>query len=242
MAEAELKVAIITGASSGVGAETAVLLAEAGYSVALLARRAERLDQVLARIAEEVPDAPGGAMAVPTDVTDPEAIRQAGEAVLARFGRVDALVNCAGNAPLMPIEKITPGVYRECMDANVGAVVLLTAAVWPTFKKQKRGVVVNVSSMSSIDPFPGFSLYAAAKIGVNMFTKCTADEGARFGVRAVAVAPGAVETPMLRQNFSEKVLPREKTLDPVEVAEVIRDCVTGARAFEAGEVIVVESP
>ncbi|MFA9479460.1 SDR family NAD(P)-dependent oxidoreductase [Phycisphaerales bacterium AB-hyl4] len=240
MADDTGKVAIVTGASSGIGAETAVLLAEAGYHLALLARRADRLDQVALRIADEVPDAPGSVIALPTDVTDPQAITRAGEAVLERFGRVDALVNCAGNAPLLPIDKITPEIYRDTIDANLGATVLLTATLWPTFKKQRAAVVVNVSSMSSIDPFPGFAMYAAAKIGVNMFTQCTATEGAKLGIQAVAIAPGAVETPMLRQNFSEKVLPREATLDPVEIAEVIRDCILGRRDFKPGETIVVD--
>ncbi len=98
--------------------------------------------------------------------------------------------------------------------------------------------MVNVSSMASIDPFPGFSIYAASKLAVNMFTRCIAQEG----LRAVAIAPGAVETPMLRGLFDESVIPRDKALDPAEVAKVIVDCITGNRAFESGEVITVPSP
>ena len=86
--------------------------------------------------------------------------------------------------------------------------------------------MVNVSSMASIDPFPGFATYAAAKIGV----------------KAVAVAPGAVETPMLRSMFNEQMIPKDKALSPEQVAKIITDCITGERAFTSGETIAVPSP
>jgi NAD(P)-dependent dehydrogenase (short-subunit alcohol dehydrogenase family) len=85
-------------------------------------------------------------------------------------------------------------------------------------------------------------MYASAKAAVNMFTLCTAREGAAIGVRAVALAPGAVETSMLRGLFDEKAIPHDKTLTPEQVATVIRDCLTGARRFTSGETIPVPSP
>ena len=239
---AEQKVAIVTGASSGVGRDTACLLAEAGYSLALLARRQEKLDETVRMIRQERQDIADDALTITCDVSDAHAIQQAVEQVLGKFGRIDAVANVAGSAPLMPIEKITPEIWRACIDTNLTSVVAMTAAVWPTLQKQKSGVIVSVSSMSSIDPFPGFSMYAAAKIGVNMFTSCTASEGEKYNIQAVAIAPGAIETPMLRQNFPEKVLPTDKTLDPVDVAAVIRDCITGDRDFKPGETIVLDSP
>ena len=108
--------------------------------------------------------------------------------------------------------------------------------------RQGDGVIVNVSSIASVDPFPGFSVYAAAKVAVNMYTKCAAEEGKKIGVKVGAIAPGAVETPMLRQIFNEKMLPQEKTLDPYEVAEAIADCITGKRNYTPGETIMMPSP
>lgn len=232
---ADDRIAIVTGAGSGIGRAVAVQLGEAGYCVVLVSRNREKLEQTA-----ELVD--GETFIYPADVADPDAVTMLIEDVLASFGRIDALVHVAGSAEVLPIEQITPEHWRRTVDVNLTAAVLLTAAVWPTFKEQRSGVVVNVSSMASIDPFPGFASYAAAKIGLNMFTQCTAREGEAIGVKAVAVAPGAVETPMLRSMFNEKMIARDKTLSPDAVAEVICDCVTGERDFVNGETIALPSP
>ncbi len=234
------RVAIVTGASDGVGRETAVLLAEAGYDLALIARREDRLHATVAGISERLGTSEHRTLVLPTDLTNDADTRAAALRVVEHFGRVDAVANVAGNAPLMPIEELTPAIWRQCIDTNLSAIVMMTAALWPTFRQQQAGVIVNVSSMASIDPFRGFSAYAAAKVGVNMFTRCTADEGEAIGLKAVALVLGAVETPMLRGLFSEDVLPRDQTMSPVTVATVIRDCIVGSYAFENGQTIVME--
>ena len=231
----EDRIAIVTGAGSGIGRAVAVQLGEAGYCVVLISRNREKLEQTA-----ELVD--GETFIYPADVSDPDAVTMLIEDVLASFGRIDALVHVAGFAEVVPIEQITPEHWRQTVDVNLTAAVLLTAAVWPTFKQKRSGVVVNVSSMASIDPFPGFSTYAAAKIGLNMFTQCTAREGEPIGVKAVTVAPGAVETPMLRSMFDEKMIPKDKTLKPDAIAEVICGCVTGERYFKNGETIALPSP
>lgn len=234
------KVAIVTGASSGIGKAAAIMLAREGFDVALVSRRRAALEQAAGEIARAVPAA--RTLVIPADLHDAAAPAQVVEQTLAQFSRIDALINSAGSAPLMPIAKVTPDNWRECVDANLSYVVLMTAAAWPTFVKQRSGVVVNLSSMASIDPFPGFAIYAAAKIGLNMFTFCTAREGEPIGVRAVAIAPGCVETPMLRANFGTDMVPAEKALAPEAVAQVVLDCVLGRRSFKPGETIVVPSP
>ncbi|MEX0886195.1 MAG: SDR family oxidoreductase [Phycisphaeraceae bacterium] len=234
------RVAIVTGASDGIGRETAVLLAQAGYDLALIARRRDRLDETAARVTDALGSTDHRTLILPTDLTDDHATRAAALTVVEHFGRVDAVANVAGHAPLMPIEALTPDIWRQCIDTNLSAIVMLTAALWPTFRRQQRGTIVNVSSMASIDPFPGFAAYAAAKVGVNMFTKCTADEGSAIGLKAVALVLGAVETPMLRSLFSEDVLPRDQTMSPITVATVIRDCIAGSYPFDNGQTIVLE--
>jgi 3-oxoacyl-[acyl-carrier protein] reductase len=231
----EDKIAIITGAGSGIGRAAAVQLGDAGYCVVLVSRSRNKLEQTAELVQGET-------FVCPADLSDPRAITMLTEDVLASFGRVDALVNVAGCAQLLSIDQITPENWRQTIDVNLSAAVLLTAALWPTFKTQNSGVVVNVSSMASIDPFPGFSIYAAAKTGLNMFTQCTAQEGEPIGVRAVSIAPGAVETPLLRSMFDEQTIPTDKTLAPDAVAAVICGCVTGERVFENGKTIPLPSP
>ncbi len=217
--------AIVTGAGSGIGKQTAIQLREQGYRVVLVGRTRAKLEAT----AQQCTDT----LVIEDDLAKPLAASR----IVAAAGRVDALAHVAGHAPNMPINDLTSDVITECMEINLGAAARLAAAAWEPLK-QSDGVIVNVSSVASIDPFPGFAIYAAAKVGVNMFTRCIAQEG----VRAVTVAPGAVETPMLRGIFDEAAIPRDKTLDPADVARVIVGCITGERAFESGEVIVVPSP
>lgn len=234
-------VCIVTGAGSGVGRDTACLMAEAGFRTVLVSRTEEKLQATAELIREEVENPPE-CLILPADLTDHEACERVVEQTIEKFGRVDALANVAGDAPLQPIGKITPEIYQRCLDINLKAVVFLTQACWPHFRKQKGGAISSVSSKASVDPFKGFNIYAAAKAGVNLFTKAVADEGQRMGITAFAVAPGAIETPMLRQNFSEKAIPPENTLDPIVVAGVIRDGILRQGRFANGETFVLESP
>lgn len=232
--------AIITGAGSGIGSHAAELLAAEGYAVVLVGRTESKLDDAADRIAEAVEAATVEAM--PTDVTDPEAVERLIAAVQDKFGRVDVLCNVAGDAPLNPIPQNTYAAWRRCIDTNLTAVVLLTSRLFPVMEEQGGGTIVNVSSMASFDPFPGFSMYAAAKVGVNMFTRSTAEEGKDKNISAVCVAPGAVETGMLRGLFSEEVIPKESALDPRDVARAVVDCATGKRGYDPGETIAMPSP
>ncbi|MEM1027245.1 MAG: SDR family oxidoreductase [Planctomycetota bacterium] len=235
------KVAIVTGAGSGVGRDTAMLLAEAGYAVVLVGRTEAKLQDSIELIREEVENA-SELLAIPTDLTDPAAVQALIDTTVEKLGRIDALANVAGSAPLQPIERIEDNTLDACLAANLKSVIHTTRACWKTFKAQKSGVVVNVSSMASIDPFRGFNIYAAAKAGVNLFTKATADEGDRINLRAYAVAPGAIETEMLRENFSTKAIPEANALDPILVAGLIRDLITGARDAENGSTLPLPSP
>ncbi len=233
MNETEIPVVIITGAGSGVGRDLALLMAEAGYACVLAARTKSALESTAAFCSAEVPGCK--TLIVPTDVADPAQVNQLIQTTLKHLGRIDALANIAGYAPLQPIQRIEDETLQRCTAVNFNAVVYTTRAVWPTFKAQKSGVVCNVSSMGAFDPFTGFNIYGAMKAAVNIFTKATADEGKRLNVNAYAIAPGAIETPMLRANFSEKAIPKEGTLDPMDVAAAISKCLTGKTDMQSGE-------
>jgi NAD(P)-dependent dehydrogenase (short-subunit alcohol dehydrogenase family) len=228
------QVSIVTGAGSGIGRQVAIKLAEADCRVSLVGRTEAKLRQTELLIRDNVANPPAICV-IAADLADVAAPQQVIAQTQEHFGRIDALANVAGTAPMQPIEAIDAATWRQCIDVNLSAIVLLTSAAWPHFKHQGAGVIVNVSSMASIDPFPGLAIYAAAKVGANMFTSCTAAEGEAIGLKAVCIAPGAVETPMLRQLFSEEEFSKDMTLDPADVATVICDCITAKRTLPAAK-------
>ncbi len=228
-------VSLITGAGSGIGRATAILLASRGHSVVLVGRREESL-----RETQSILGAGARALMVKADVGDAVQARSAVDKAVAEFGRLDNLVNNAGVAPLLDIDKHTPEVIEEVFRINALGPANLIARAWPVFVKQRGGCIVNVSSVATVDPFPGFFGYAAAKAGVNLMARSCANEGKEFGIRAFAVAPGAVETGMLRKAFSEEKLPRSQTMAPEVVARVIVECVEGKKNALNGDVIIVD--
>jgi NAD(P)-dependent dehydrogenase (short-subunit alcohol dehydrogenase family) len=219
-------VAMVVGAGKGIGRATVLELAAAGCHVAAVARTAVDL----ARTAEAAQSAATG--------VDVDAIQKAVDQTVERFGRIDALVNSAGLAPMLTIEQTTPELWRQVMDANLNAVFYACRAAWPHFKRQSGGVIVNVSSFSARDPFAGFLAYGSAKAAVNLFSLALNREGKPHNIRVHTVAPAAVETGMLRKLFPADQLPTESTLAPEAIARVIVQCITGPLA-PTGEVVWV---
>ncbi len=241
------RVALITGAGSGIGRATAIALSAAGFSIALIGRRRDPLEETAALLGDSARP-----LLLPCDVANPEQVSTSVQQTIVRFGRLDALINNAGSAPLATIHNTTPALLQECFAVNTLAPAYLIHAAWGVFMEQARAAgatgtspratIVNVSSMATKDPFAGFFAYAAAKAATNLMAHSCAREGGAIGVRAFAVAPGAVETPMLRANFSESAIHRSRTLAPEAVARVIVECVQGERDAENGQVIWLPSP
>jgi NAD(P)-dependent dehydrogenase (short-subunit alcohol dehydrogenase family) len=226
------RVAIVTGAGRGIGRAAAVELAQMEYRLALVSRNAGELDETRKICGDEVEK-------FVCDVSDGAKVDQMVDSVLKRFGRVDALVHCAGRAVASSIEQMSPQEWRALIDTNLSSVYYLCHRLWPVWRKLGGGVVVNVSSYAGRDPFPGLGAYGAAKAGVNLLGLALAREGAEIKVRVHTVAPSATETAMLRANFSEEQFPKEKALAPMEVAKVIVQCVCGDLGCTSGEVIYV---
>lgn len=233
-------VALVTGAGSGIGLASARLLAREGFDLILVGRRREPLDGAAAQIRSETPGAT--ALVHPADVGDPDAAPSIIRAATDRFGRLDALVNNAGLAPLLRIDQTTPDILRDAFSVNAIGPGALIAAAWPVFVAQQGGRVINISTMGTSDPFPGFFAYAAAKCAVNSYARSVAKEGAGNNITGFAIAPGAVETPMLRALFDESMLPPEKTLTPDHIARIVADCALGKRDAESGTTIYVPNP
>src|SRR5579884_2128041 len=212
-------VALITGAGRGIGRATAVQLAEKKYRLALIARSEDEL--------HETARAAGGGLVVPTDVSEPPQVDAAVSRTASEFGRIDAVVHCAGIAPVRSIRDMSIEEWRQVIDTNLSAAFYLCRVCWPIFERRGGGVVVNVSSAAARDPFPGFAAYGAAKAALNLFGLSAAREGEKIGVRVHTVAPSATETAMFRELMTPEQYPPDKTLDPGEVARLIVHCVTG---------------
>ncbi len=234
-------VAIVTGAGSGIGAEVCQMLAADGYRITLVGRSESKLQRTMDAIVEQMAAAPE-MLVEPADISDAEQARSLVDLTIAQWGRVDVIVNNAGFAALSPLEESSEDLLFQSFAINTFGPFYLVARAWPALRRQRSGCIVNVSSMATLDPFPGLGVYAAAKAALESLTRSIHQEGSDLGIRAFSVAPGAVETPMLRHLFSEEALPPEKTLDPAEVASVVLECIRGIRDDQRGGVIRVPSP
>ena len=230
-------VSIVTGAGSGIGAACARLLAARGHAVVLVGRGLDKLEAVRASMEE-----PTRHLSMAADVADSGLAHEVVDRTLEAYGRLDALVLNAGVAPKATIDQTTEEVLEQAFFVNAVGPAFMVTRAWPAFRRQRSGRVVFVSTLGTTDPFPGFFAYAASKSAVDSFARSIRAEGKAIGVKAFAVNPGCVETEILRRNFPEKVIPREKALPPEAVAEVIVACACGDRDADNGNAIVVASP
>lgn len=237
------QVAIITGASSGIGAATARRLASAGAAVVLAARREERLHALKREI-----EAQGGtARLVPTDVTQREACQHLIDATLEAFGQIDILVNNAGIMPLSFLAKVKLDEWERMVDVNVKGVLFCTAAVLPTMIEQKRGHLVNVSSVAGRRVFPGGAVYCATKFAVTAFSEGLRRElSARYGIRVTCIEPGAVATELTNTITDEDVQKGFKKsagtmrfLESEDIAEAVYFALTSPARMDVAEVLIM---
>jgi short-subunit dehydrogenase len=190
------KVAVITGASSGIGEATAKRLARDGFRVALAARRAGEL----ARVAGEIEAAGGQALSLPTDVRDREQIDRLIGATLDAWDRVDVLVNNAGLGYSQLVAELDPAKLREQVDVNLVAVVECSQAILPAMLTQRSGHIVNIASIAGLIGLPTSSVYSATKFGVIGFSDALRREVRGYGIHVTAFCPGFVAT-----NFSPRL-------------------------------------
>jgi NAD(P)-dependent dehydrogenase (short-subunit alcohol dehydrogenase family) len=192
MGQLEGRTAIVTGGGTGIGAATAAVFVREGCRVALVGRRAEPLEQVRDQLGTAV-------LAVPADVGDPSAVRTAVDRVAQEWGRIDIVINNAGlNVPARALEELSAEDWDTVLRVNLTGTFLVTQAALPHLRSQGAGTVINVSSMAGhrASALTG-PAYSAAKAGVINFTESLNLTERRHGVRACAVVPGEVATPIL---------------------------------------------
>ncbi len=143
----------------------------------------------------------------------------------------------AGTAPLAMIDEMEPYVFDRIVATNIRTVYLCSRGVWPLMAANADGVIVNISSVAAYDAFPGFAAYGASKAFVVAYTKSLANEGIGCGIRVHGIAPGAVETEMLRGAFPD--YPAEKTLSPDVIAAMVETVISPAYKYSSGQTVVV---
>jgi NADP-dependent 3-hydroxy acid dehydrogenase YdfG len=201
------RAALVTGASSGIGQAVARCLAEDGYGVALVARSADRLEELAGEL---------GGLAVPADVSDRGQVEEAVERAVERFGRLDAVVTAAGVFHSDPVEQLDEVTFDETIAINVKGTYLVAQAALPHLRAS-RGYLITLSSVSGTMGQQGGGAYNTSKWAVRGFTQSFLQEVRGDGVRATAISPGRVATPMLGHHEQDPDL-----LAPEDVADAVR--------------------
>ncbi|AMV71207.1 SDR family oxidoreductase [Desulfuromonas carbonis] len=240
------KRALVTGGNSGIGAAIALALGEAGARVAInYVADPAAAEQLVAQIER----GGGSALAVQADVADPGAVAAMFATIDAAWGGIDILVNNAGIDGARALSwEADIAAWRKVIDVNLVGAFCCAREASRRMVKQKSGVVLNLSSVHEEIAWSGYSAYAASKAAVGMLTKTLAQEAAPFGVRVLAVAPGAIKTPINRpvwsdpqslQDLQEKI-PLQRIGEPAEIAQMVVVLVSEVASYVTGCTVFVD--
>ncbi len=235
----EGKVVVITGASSGMGEAAAKHLANLGAAVVLGARRTDRIE----KLANEIQESGGKALAVATDVTQRDQVKKLVDSAVEKFGRVDVILNNAGIMPLSPMDRLNVDEWDTMIDVNIKGVLNGIAAVLPYMKEQKSGQIINTSSVAGHKVFNGSAVYSATKYAVRALTEGLRMELKPYNIRTTIVCPGAVKTELL-EHISEADIQQankdyvgEVGISPDSFARVVAFAISQPEDVDINEII-----
>lgn len=238
------RVAFVTGASRGIGAAVARAFRSAGARVAIAARDAEALD----RLAEELGRSDGQALALPADLSDPDAVAQSVEWIMEEFGRLDFACNNAagGGHPPTPLAEVPLEAFDSMHAVSLRGIFLSMREEIPAIVRSGGGAIVNMSSTAGLQAVGGLASYVAAKHGVEGLTKVAALDYAGLGVRVNAVAPGPILTDNLRragdaaQATAAATMPLRRVGQPEEVAAAVVWLCSNQARFITGTTLTID--
>ncbi len=236
------RVAIVTGAGRGVGAATARLFVREGVRVVVCDIERELIEGV----AQELQAAGGSALAAAVDISKPAEAERLVRTALSQFGRVDILVNNAAIYPRVSIDDMTPELYDRIMDVNLKSAFFLSRAAGNAMKANQWGRIVNVSSTGGrTGGIFNATVYSASKAGLMSMTKAFARHFAPFNILVNCVAPGTVDTRLMRDmpdawlQASINNVPLKRLADPAEIAEVIVFLASEHQTYMTGAIVDV---
>jgi len=240
----EGQVAIVTGASQGIGQAIAITLAKEGAAVIVNGRNIESIKKV----ADEVKSLGGQAQPVKADVSNSKEVSKLVEQTLDKFQKIDILVNNAGVNKLVPTLELTENQWYNIIDINLKSQFLCSQAVAKQMIKQKRGKIVNIASIGAHIGTPGQAAYAASKAGIVQLTKVLAVEWGKYNINVNAVSPGMTMTAMMealikeRPDFIEgiKRIPLGRPARPEDIANVVLFLVSSESDYITGQELIVD--
>jgi len=238
------KVAIVTGASSGIGRATAIFLAKAGADVVLAARRIEKLEEVT----KEIEEMGQKALPIKVDVTEKQDIEKMVSETIKKFGKIDILVNNAGVLDSKNFLEIDDESWNKVLDVNLRGYLWTAQEAAKEMIKNKSGKIINIASIAGLGAFPQITAYNVSKAAVIMLTKSMATELGPLGINVNAVAPGVIETEMTEgmlknpktvQGFLTKI-PLGKTGKAENIASVVAFLASDLTDYMTGTTLVVD--
>ncbi|MCD6500953.1 glucose 1-dehydrogenase [bacterium] len=239
------KIAIVTGARRGIGKEIALKLAKEGAKVVVTDISQEDCQKVV----EEIEKLESEGLALKLDVTNEEDIKNAVAKTKEKFGKIDILVNNAGICLLEDIKNLDLGVVEKILNINLKGLIELTYAILPEMIAKKYGKIINIASIAALVSWSKIHTYSASKGGVIGFTKGLAGDVAQYGINVNAIAPGAIETPMLDSILKELRMTREQVCQftpkgrigkPEDIANACRFLASDEADFITGQVLIVD--